>query len=146
MDEINFNKCIKKLGKIFILIVTAIIFYSILLSLLNMPKYLDPMLKSFTNSYMKKYLSGWSISHFILFLFIGYYYSNCFIVAMLYGILWEIFEYVVGEFFPMLFPTLAYQIDPTWTDWYYGRFEDIIMNFLGFIVGKMIRIMFNIIF
>lgn len=84
-------------------------------------------------------ISIWTITHFIFFAFIGYYYEDCFKESMLLGILWELYEASFGKFFPKLFPQLAMEIDPNWHTWTYACYQDILFNFLGFQFGRMIK-------
>lgn len=133
------NICYTKLIKPFSLIILLIIIYITIYYHLNIPSYLDPLLIEPNIKYLRRFLNGWSISHLISFAIIGYHYPDCLEAAMVYGLLWEGFEFGFGELMPVLFPKFTHKIDPTWSLWYYGRFEDIIMNFIGFLIGKYLR-------
>ena len=120
-------------------IIIFIFLYIILFYILGISVGSDPFLWEPSIKYLSRYLNIWTLSHFFFFAWIGYHYPDCLEAAMVYGIAWETFEFSLGEFFPKFFPKIANRIDPTWTLWYYGRYEDIIMNFLGFVVGKYFK-------
>jgi hypothetical protein len=84
-------------------------------------------------------LDGWFLSHLLFYAYIGYNYANCFIFAMALGMLWEGFEYSFGKVIPILFPNFAAKVDPNLASWCYGRIDDWVMNFAGFIIGAGIR-------
>jgi len=42
-------------------------------------------------------LDGWSLSHIMFFMLMGYLFPNTFIQTMTMGILWEIFEHIYGK-------------------------------------------------
>lgn len=131
--------CIKNIFKEGFIFIIVIILYSILLSILKIPKKHDPLIIIRTK-YFGNLLNGWTISHFLLHLYFGYKYPHCFKEALTLGILWELFEFSFGELFPILFPSLANKIDPHWSSWYYGCYEDVIMNTIGFLIGRFIRL------
>ena len=62
--------------------------------------------------------SIWSLTHFILYAFIGFFCPDCFIESFLIGVSFEIFEYMISSCH-----------DPL----------DILWNTLGFAAGAMIR-------
>ena len=57
------------------------------------PKYKDPL----ETQLGVGELDGWSGSHFILFLVIGYLYPDEYIFAFVMGVIWELFEHYYGE-------------------------------------------------
>ncbi len=116
-------------------IVILIIIYAIILHYFRLN---DPLLFRANIDYLSHYLNGWCLTHFLAFTYIGYQYPKCFEEAMLLGIIWEVFEFTLGEVIPIINPKLAGSIYPEFASFYYGRYEDIIMNFLGFMVGKFI--------
>ncbi len=136
MDDENNKSCYYKLLKPLLIIVFLIIFYVSIFYIFKIPKNYDPLLFEPSVPYLTKYLGGWTLLHFVAFAIIGSRYPNCFESAMVYGALWEFLEFSLGEFIPIFFPKFAHRIDPTWTLWYYGRYPDIIMNFLGFLFGR----------
>ena len=47
-------------------------------------------------------LDGWSLSHFLFFMLIGYLYHNVFFITFLLGVIWELFETYVGIYEPKI--------------------------------------------
>jgi len=126
--------CFKNILKVSFVVFLVIIFYSICCKKITNDAMKDPLISfKFIN------LTGWSLTHVLFFAYLGYYYPKCFNETMIIGIFWEMFEFSFGELFPKLLPNIAYKIDPFWTSWYYGCYEDIFMNIIGFIIGMSIR-------
>lgn len=119
---------------LFIIIVVIIHLYGILIHLTKVD---DPLL--IRSKYLGNFINGWSLSHLLFFMYIGYTYPLKFNEAMLLGISWEFYEHAFGTIFPKLFPNIAFQIDKEWTSWCYGCYEDIIMNFIGFKIGSYLK-------
>jgi len=83
-------------------------------------------------------LNGWSITHLITFFFLGYYYPNQFIISMMFGIGWEALEHWMGKSRPAVLGGFGNCITDT-KDWWFGRLSDIIINFVGFMIGVWIH-------
>tara|TARA_B100000035_G_scaffold297511_1_gene290347 strand:+ start:126 stop:566 length:441 start_codon:yes stop_codon:yes gene_type:complete len=114
------------------------------------PKFNDPL-----SIHGMIYVDGWLLSHFIVFTLAGYFYSNKFYLAVILGILWEIVEYLLGVNTPRFlkcknqdkskpkFQYLHKNKDKTLAEkndaWWYGRYEDIVVDTLGFITGYFIK-------
>jgi hypothetical protein len=82
-------------------------------------------------------LDGWSVSHLIFYGFIGYLYPDYLITVMICGILWEIFEFCYGYYKPNYLKIFDNCITTDQKEkWWYGKFSDLIVNLLGFIVGS----------
>ena len=72
-------------------------------------------------------ITGWRITHFLLYLAMGYFFPKKIILFMSLGVLWEFLEY-------SLRCSLS---DPYWGEgWDY--IQDVITNFFGFIVGILL--------
>lgn len=100
----------------------------------NNPEYRDHLMKKL--GYFD--LDGWSISHFLFFLFLSYKFPNEKYFIGLLGILWEFFEHYLGKKRPGWlggFGDCA-TTDPNIDEWWYGRISDIIVNTFGIIVGS----------
>ena len=99
------------------------------------------------------YVDGWLMSHFILFALCGYFFPNTFYFAMLLGILWELIEH----FKLFSFATKCinrkesilslnnyvklfqeHSSDDINNNWWYGKYEDVIVDFIGFVTGYFI--------
>lgn len=89
----------------------------------------------------------WSISHVILYVYFGYHFPDYFIEFLILGAIWEIFENIFcKESFQKiigctksnsLFCRTMNQLKTC--DYWYGKFDDIAMNMLGFVVGVLLR-------
>lgn len=114
---------------VFIIITTIILF--IIYSSFN-PKNVLLLCNEDLN---KRYLTnpqikGWSISHFLLYSVIGFIVPDFYWILIL-GVVWEVFEYIMG----VVFNKKKY-----WTSGgISGQMTDLIMNVLGFIVGGYLR-------
>tara|TARA_B100000427_G_scaffold296952_1_gene277002 strand:- start:399 stop:824 length:426 start_codon:yes stop_codon:yes gene_type:complete len=85
-------------------------------------------------------LDGWSLSHFVFFVIISAQFpeKNYLIIAGIFGILWELFEYYYGKHRP---GWLGGDCRKLATDkgkdsnWWYAKISDIVMNILGLYCG-----------
>lgn len=114
------------------------------------PDFKDPL-----GIHSELYIDGWLLSHFITFGIVGYVFPTHFYLAMILGVLWEIFEYLLGKNTPTflkckiqnknkpkyqyLFKTNDSNIQTKNDAWWYARHEDIIVDFLGFVTGYFIK-------
>lgn len=97
--------------------------------------FIDPITKSLLDSPYDSYTDGWAFLHFACYGIITYFYPNQFIFIALMGILWEIIETVFKDH-PFYFKECKYQLTTDKeTGWWYGRYEDIVMNTLGMALG-----------
>ena len=93
-------------------------------------------------------LDGWSILHFFTFLYFGYLFPNYLFLAMIIGILWELFEFFYGYFKPTFLRGWGHCISTDIIDkdnnniWWYGKISDLACNFTGFICGMYFRKLF----
>jgi len=80
---------------------------------------------------------GWSLSHVIFYYIIGILFPDCMLLAMTIGVLWEIFEEVLGSFKPtnvMSDKSSGLQYNE---GWFRGSVLDVIYNFIGFVAGSL---------
>lgn len=89
-------------------------------------------------------LDGWSLSHFLFFMLIGYNYGGQYLVAaFILGVLWEGFEHYYGEKRPGWLGGYGdcnnMRTDPLEGNWWYGKYTDIIMNALGLLIGYYLQ-------
>lgn len=134
--------CYNRLKKPIILIVILVGIYQLILIYLNIKKENDPLI-TMRSSYLGNYINGWALTHLIFNIYLGYYYPDCFMESFILGIIWEMYEYLFGAGFPLLFPKMAREMNPMWYSWYYGSYEDIVVNTVGFIIGKKLKKMIN---
>jgi hypothetical protein len=100
----------------------------------------DPFTVALAPDPLDKYLDGWGILHFFFFLFFGYFYPSKLVFAWVLGLIWELVEYAFKDR-PFYISDCQYEID---TDhgvgWWYGRWQDIVMNSLGLLSGYALRL------
>lgn len=85
--------------------------------------------------------SWWPLSHFFLFFFLGMLYPKCDIPILTAGIIWELFEVVMGAATAKERQPIRDEIknNVEYSDnWWAGSMKDIVMNFAGFYTGKMV--------
>ena len=71
--------------------------------------------------------TNWQISHFVLFALFGYLSPNQHYI-LLFGVAWEVFEYLYGRFTDKILYWTSNGVS--------GQLTDIAMNTLGFYVGR----------
>ena len=86
-------------------------------------------------------LDGWSLSHLFFFGLIGYLFPNTLLLTMFLGALWELFETIVGIYKPELIDGFGFcqLTESKYKVWWYGKWSDIVVNFIGFMLGSIIR-------
>lgn len=97
----------------------------------------DPLKYSFAQEPWDKFLDGWGICHLLFYMALGLYFPNHFIFISLLGIIWEFIE-TIFKSHPMYI--MECNIDISTENegipiWWYGRWQDIIMNTIGLIIG-----------
>lgn len=101
--------------------------------------FVDPLTVALAPDPFDKYLDGWGILHFFLFMCLGYLYPAKYIFIWVLGVAWELLEYAFKDK-PFYISECKYEID---TDhgagWWYGRWQDIVMNSLGLLSGYALR-------
>jgi len=95
----------------------------------------DPLTASAFGHPWNRFLDGWGISHFMFYLLLAYVFPAEWAFIFCMGVLWELIEFIFKDH-PFYLSKCAYSID---TDhgagWWYGRWEDIVMNSLGIALG-----------
>lgn len=92
-------------------------------------------------------LDGWSMTHFILFLFLGYFFPTYYIFILSIGVLWEVFEYFYGKYQSYIpintdsFKNAFARNGPP--EWWYAKISDIFMNIAGFVIGAFLSYKFK---
>jgi hypothetical protein len=110
-----------------VLCILLIIGYQILIQSINHVTYVDPLLHDINGTFV----NGWLISHYVVFFLAGYFYPTTFKLAMIIGIIWEICEYIIGYCSKIMSDSLG--------SWWYGQYQDVIVNLLGFISGRYVN-------
>lgn len=99
--------------------------------------YIDPVTKSLLPPPFETYTDGWAFLHFACYGILAYMYPGKYqlLFIALAGVTWEIIEIVFKDH-PFYFRECKYKLTTDkQTGWWYGRYEDIIMNTLGMAVG-----------
>ena len=108
----------------------------------NNPGFKDPLIAGKT---ICKVCDLWSVSHFVFFLVIGYLFPNEIKFAFTLGVIWEVFEFLVGTKANVPFLSIFYGLSeckssPHLTgkkqQWIYHEWTDIGMNLAGLLIGK----------
>ena len=110
-----------------VLCILLIIGYQILIQSINHVTYVDPLLHDINGTFV----NGWLISHYVVFFLAGYFYPTTFKLAMIIGIIWEICEYIIGY--------CSKNMNDSLGSWWYGQYQDVIVNLLGFISGRYVN-------
>jgi len=88
-------------------------------------------------------LDGWSLSHLLFNMLIGYLYSDKYLIyAFILGCLWEFFEHYYGEKRPGWlggYGDCDMSTDKLDGNWWYGKWSDILMNVFGLFLGYYLR-------
>lgn len=108
----------------------------------NRENYVDPLTMSFGPKSLSRFLDGWGITHFLFYGILAFMYPDMksLIFIALLGVIWEIVE-VIFKDHPFYLSDCKYtiQTDKEGEGWWYGRWEDIIMNTLGMITGVILK-------
>lgn len=109
---------------------------------MNIKKFRDPLETSFNKTVG---IDGWSSTHLFFYMFIGYNYPKTFYLTTFFGILWELFETYVGIYKPSFLYGWGYcKKGKTKKVWWYGKYSDIIVNIIGFLIGQYIALSYVI--
>lgn len=79
-------------------------------------------------------LDWWSVTHFVFYIVLGFVFPHLWFILIILGITWEILEFCMSK------------IERKWftTTYWRGRWSDLIINTLGFIVGVLLRYGFTL--
>ncbi len=104
------------------------------------PKYTDPFTQTLIGGpSMSKFTDGWGIFHFIFFGLITYAFPQYIVHTFIFGIIWEIIE-SLSKSKPFYTPICNTLIDTDQVQgWWYGRWQDIVMNTLGQAFGLFLN-------
>jgi hypothetical protein len=100
----------------------------------------DPLTKSMFGPPWNLFFDGWGISHFMFYGFLAYMFpkKRTLIIIFLLGVLWEIVESIFKDH-PFYLSDCKYEVTTDKGGWWYGRWQDIIMNSLGMATGVFMR-------
>lgn len=97
----------------------------------------DPLTFSLFPAPLDKYLDGWGISHYLFFTLLGYLFPEPKLIAYSFfcGVLWEIVEFSMKDK-PFYISKCNYTMTTDKGEgWWYGRWQDLVMNSLGLWTG-----------
>lgn len=88
-------------------------------------------------------ISWWPVTHFLMYLILGFLFPNYWPVFVLVGIAWELFEYGVGKTmasFPDATPKRFDRVmNVEYETWIQGNWKDVLFNTAGLVVGVGLR-------
>lgn len=97
--------------------------------------YVDPLTKSLLPAPFDGFTDGWAFLHFACFCLITYLFPQHYILIWILGVSWEIIEFIFKDH-PFYFSDCKYKLTTDKDEgWWYGRYEDIIVNTLGMYLG-----------
>jgi len=89
----------------------------------------------------KEAINGWSISHIMFYIGAGFLFPNCWKMFIILGILWELLECIVGTMYKSgLTESSEINNDKAYQVFWEGRWSDLVMNTIGFIIGFILRV------
>lgn len=141
MNSCNISKCYKAI--IILLIVGMIIIISYIISICKGVNKIqsDTLGMSIVDLCVTSF-TIWSLSHFILYFILGYYFPNCGCIIISIGIIWEIIEESLGYVFPKINVKQQNGLVES-VRWWKGSVFDIIVDILGFYLGKAAYLTFS---
>jgi len=92
-----------------------------------------------------KNFDGWCCTHFVLFFIMGYLFPHSIRLSFLFSVIWELFEYYNGKYRPEVLKNIG-SCESTNSNknllWWYGKWEDILINSIGLFIGRTLRLGF----
>ena len=82
-----------------------------------------------------------TLIHLLQWIIIGYFFPNHYLIALLLGILWELFEYYMLVRVNILYIfTKKYWFVPEkyWNEKIYNKIIDLIVNMIGYYIGSQL--------
>jgi hypothetical protein len=88
-------------------------------------------------------LDGWSATHFIWFMTMGFLYPKTIVLTTAIGVAWELFEHLYGKHRPGWLGGYGdcnkLATDKEQGNWWYGKWSDIGCNTVGFLIGRYLQ-------
>ena len=95
----------------------------------------DPFTKSMFGSPWNLFLDGWGILHFLFYMLLAYIWPSEWAFIFLMGAMWELVEFIFKDH-PFYLSKCKYYIETdNGAGWWYGRWQDLVMNGLGIATG-----------
>lgn len=114
----------------------------------NSTNFKDPLTQAIAPAPFDSFLDGWGISHFIFYGVLTFFYPDprSMIFIWTIGVLWEIVESIFSDH-PFYLSSCKYDMQTDLNNnmgknngsgWWYGRWQDIVMNSTGMLMGYTI--------
>ncbi len=90
------------------------------------------------NKTISNIFNGWAMSHFVFYATLGYFYPQHYIAIFIMGVIWELYEMFLQSEQPWYVKYIGncnVGTDQTTSPWWYGQYEDIIVNGTGILLG-----------
>jgi hypothetical protein len=92
----------------------------------------DPLMGNISNiKEISSYTDGWALSHVFFYMLLGYKYPNRWMYLFITGVIWGIIE-ARFEDKPFYLSSCKGRENEKW---WYGRYEDVISNTIGMMIG-----------
>lgn len=102
------------------------------------PEFEDPLTRSIIDKYpWNRFIDGWGLLHFWFYAILSFYFPSCWKEITFIGIIWEVIESMFKDR-PFYLAKCDISIEGK-AGWWYGRWEDIVMNTLGVGFGLWLR-------
>lgn len=101
--------------------------------------FVDPLTIAFAPPPFDKYFDGWGLSHLGFFMLLGYLFPNKLFFSFTLGVIWELIECTMKDH-PFYLSSCKYNMKTHKGEgWWYGRWQDIVMNSTGLWAGRFLR-------
>jgi len=105
--------------------------------------FVDPLTWSPVGAPWNKFLDGWGVSHLLFYAVLGYSFPHRLLFITLLGVLWELLEMRFKEH-PFYLSKCKYEAQAPgegYEHWWTGRWQDIVNNTVGLVLGAWIATM-----
>ena len=89
----------------------------------------------------KECCSAWPLSHFVMFMILGFFFPDCWLTLFIMGLLWEGWEFISGTFQKKHYVKNDGKMQYT-EKWWQANIYDIFFNGAGILVGYVARKLF----
>lgn len=100
----------------------------------NNTNYKDPLTGSLFGPPLNNFLDGWGITHLLFYTALTFAYPSEWLFISAMGVVWEVIEHSVKDK-PFYLSKCKYNMETDKGGWWYGRWQDVVMNSLGVVIG-----------